>query len=103
MTVFARSSESALSEVETRGSLNQPKVLNAGDGLRYTSKPSWSSVRAADRAAPKSKNPLYGTRPTIGNHQLYDFSRSRYAAERTNTNVSCSSLLNVVKLSRARS
>ena len=32
MTVFARSSESARSDVESSGSLNHPSVLNAGDG-----------------------------------------------------------------------
>src|SRR5438552_1739418 len=102
MTVFARSTESARNEVESNGSLNQPSVLKAGEGRRYTSKPPASRRRAASFAAVKSKKPLYGTRPTIGNHHVYGTSRSRYAAESTSTNVSRSSGLNVVKLSLAR-
>jgi len=47
MTVFARSIESERSVVDNRGSLNQPSVLNADAGLRYTSNPSSSSCFAA--------------------------------------------------------
>jgi hypothetical protein len=39
MTVFARSSESYRSVVESSGSLNQPSVLKAADGRRYVSSP----------------------------------------------------------------
>src|SRR5579871_3979455 len=102
MTVFARSMVSARSEVDSRGSLKNPNVLNAGDGRRYTSNPRLANSRSADRAAPNSKKPLYGTRPTIGNHHVYGASRSGYAPESTRTSVSRSSWVYVVKLSRVR-
>ena len=35
MTVFTRSTESAASEVDSNGSLNHPRVLNAGDAYFY--------------------------------------------------------------------
>ena len=55
--------------VESIGSLNHPSVLNAGVGRRYVSKPSRSRSACSLRALPSVKNPLYGTRPTIGNQK----------------------------------
>src|SRR6266571_404852 len=98
MTVFASDKVSARSVVDTRGSLNQPSVLNADAGLRYVSKPRLRKLRSSPFASPKSKKPLYGTLPTTGNHQVKYCNRSRYAAESTSTSVSCSSGEYVVKL-----
>ena len=56
--------------VESKGSENQPSVLKAAVGLRKVSKPFASSLRCSSSASSRSKKPLYGTRPTTGNHQV---------------------------------
>ena len=76
-------------------------MLNADDGRRYGSYPSSAIRSASARASSKSKNPLYGTVPTMGNHQVTRSSLSRRAPLSTRTSVSRSSWLNVVKLSPA--
>ena len=98
-TVFTSVTLSAFTVVLTSGSLNHPSVLKALAGPTVTSYPSALSASAVLRAAEKSKKPLYGNRPTTGNHQVLRSRRSGYAADTTSTSVSRSSGENVVKLS----
>ena len=48
----------------------KPGVEKAAEGRRYTSYPRASNRSASLRAAAKSKNPLYGIRPTMGYFQV---------------------------------
>ena len=88
MTVATSSIVSRSITVESSGSAKYPSVENAPAGRRYVSYPSRPRSAAAARACAKSKNPLYGTVPTIGYCHVYARKRSRRAAESTSSRVS---------------